>query len=199
MKKALLFTFISAILVVSASAQRADLAFGAGTTFSPGPSSSDVNSGNFFLPSAGGGTYLSASGQFLIRHSLGAGGEVSWKASQGLYAGYQPYRPILYDFYGIYAPRVNRHVGFEVLAGIGGEDLRFYTPYYNCNFTGCTDYVSSNHFMGTFGAGVKFYPTGGNWFIRPEVRAYLVHNNEEFNSSRIVRTGVSIGYSFGGE
>lgn len=199
MKKYLLFSFISAVLVVSASAQRADLAFGVGTTMSPGPSSSDVNSGNFFAPSSGGGTYLNAGGNFLIKHSLGVGGEVSWRASQALYDGYQPYRPILYDFYGIYAPRINRHVGAEVLAGVGGESLRFYTDFVNCNFSGCTNYVSNNHFMGVFGAGLKLYPTGGNWFIRPEIRSYLVRNNQEFNSNRIVRTGISIGYSFGGE
>lgn len=166
---------------------------------SPGPSSADVNSGNFFTPSIGGGTYLGASGDFLLRHNIGVGGEVSWRASQALYDGFQPYRPIFYDFYGIYSPRLNRHVAVDLLAGIGGESLRFYTDVANCNFSGCTNYFSSNHFMGTFGAGLKLYPTGGNWFIRPEVRAYLVNNNQEFSSGRIVRTGISIGYSFGGD
>jgi len=50
--------------------------------------------------------------------------------------------------------------------------------------------------MGVFGGGLKLYPKG-NFFIEPEVRLYLVHNNIEFSSNRVVRSGVSIGYSFG--
>ena len=89
--------------------------------------------------------------------------------------------------------------GAEALAGIGGESIRFYTgSYYNCDIYGnCTNYVSSNHFMGDFGGGLRFYPYG-NFFVRPEVRLYLINNNEEFSSSHVVRYGVSIGYAFGG-
>ena len=51
--------------------------------------------------------------------------------------------------------------------------------------------------MGVFGGGLKIYPKG-NIFIRPEVRLYLVNNNVEFSSNRVVRSGISIGYTFGG-
>jgi len=191
----LLFLFSVAI---SMNAQSGDVAFGVGTVTSPQPSASAVNSGGFFAPSIGGGAYLSFTGDFLIKHNLGVGGEISWRASQNLYDGYQPYRPLFFDGYGIWAPRFGKHFGVEALAGIGAESSRFYQNYYYCSyFAGCTNYTSSNHFMGVFGGGLKFYPHG-NIFIRPEVRLYVVHNNVEFSSGRVVRSGVSIGYTFGG-
>ena len=60
-----------------------------------------------------------------------------------------------------------------------------------------TNYSSDKHFMGDFGAGIKFYPKGG-FFVRPEAKLYLVNNNLNFSSARITRFGLSIGYTFGG-
>jgi hypothetical protein len=99
----------------------------------------------------------------------------------------------------MYGRRFTKHFGVEALAGIGGESIRFYSnSYTNCDYYGdCTNYVSSNHFMGDLGGGVRFYPYG-NFFVRPEVRLYLINNNVEFSSSHPVRYGVSIGYAFGG-
>lgn len=86
-----------------------------------------------------------------------------------------------------------------MIAGIGAESLRFYNNFYTCSYiAGCTNYTSSNHFMGVFGGGLKLYPKGG-FFIRPGVRLYVIHNNVEFNSGTPVRAGVSIGYTFGKE
>jgi len=146
-----------------------------------------------------GGTYLNFSGDFLLKHHLGVQGEIAWRATDNLYLGYQPYRPLFYDFGGIYANRLNKHVGVEASAGIGATSIRFYNNYYTCGYvSGCTNYTSSNHFMGAFGGGIKFYPTH-SIFIRPEVRYYLIHNNVEFASGHALRTGVSIGYTFGGD
>jgi hypothetical protein len=186
------------VTAVSAFAQSGDISFGMSTVTSPGTSNADPNSGFLVAPSIRGGSYLSFTGDFLLRHSLGVGGEISWRASQGLYGGYQPYRPLFYDVFGVYAPKFNKYAGASLLAGIGAESNRFYTGQITCSgFSGsCTNYTSSNHFMGVFGGGLKLYPKG-NFFIEPEVRLYLVHNNVEFSSSRMVRSGVSIGYSFG--
>lgn len=190
--------FVPSFLFAQASG---DVAFGVSTTTSPGPSADIVNSGSPYAPGIGGGTYLNFSGNFLLKHDFGVGGEISWRAAQNLYAGYQPYRPLFYDVHAVYAPKLSKNFGLELLAGIGAESVRFYTGIYTCSyFSGtCTNYESSNHFMGVFGGGLKIYPTGGNWFIRPEVRLYTVRNNVEFNSGRIVRSGISIGYSFGGQ
>ncbi len=148
-----------------------------------------------------GGAYLSVGGSIKPAswHNFGVGGEVSWRASQNLYLGYQPYRPIFYSANAVYSPKLGKHAELDLLAGIGAESLRFYNNYYTCSYvSGCTNYTSSNHFMGVFGAGIKAYVKGG-FFIRPEVRLYTIHNNVEFDTSTPVRAGVSIGYSFGGE
>jgi hypothetical protein len=193
----MLILFLVTLAAIAANAQTGDVAFGVSGLKSTYPSSSVVNSGNPYAPSMGGGTYLSFSGDYVPWHRFGFGGEVSWRAKQNLYLGYQPYRPIFYNANAVYAPQFGKHLGADLIAGIGAESLRFYNNFYTCSYVaGCTNYTSSNHFMGVFGGGFKIYPKGG-FFIRPEVRLYVIHNNLEFSSGTPVRAGVSIGYSFG--
>jgi hypothetical protein len=181
-----------------ARAQQIDVAFAGGSLNSPGNSLS----GGTLLPGEGGGAFVGFNGDVLfkpfLQGSIGVQAEVNWKASQTLYGGQVPYRPLFYDFNAMYGRRFSTLFGIEALAGIGGESIRFYTGNYNCDYYGnCSNYVSSNHFMGDVGGGLRFYPYG-NFFVRPEVRLYLINNNEEFSSSHVVRYGVSIGYAFGG-
>ena len=175
-----------------AQAQQFDAAFGFSALTAP-VGSTDA-SGTFF-PSNRGGLYPSFSADFLVAHHIGVQGEVAWRARQNNYGGYQPYRPIFYDFNGIWAPQLGKKFGAELMAGVGGEDLRFYQGTYTCSFISCTNYVSSNHFDGHLGAGLRYY-VWGNLFVRPEAHVYFVHNNNEFSSGRAGRFGVSIGYSF---
>ena len=176
----------------NAFAQQFDAAFGVGGVTAP---SGTVTQGGSTTISQRGGAYPAFSADVLLKHNFGVGGELAWRASQNLYGGFQPYRPLFYDFNGIYAPKVGKHLQPEVMAGIGWESLRFYTPTFQCNFVSCTDYVSSNHFMGHFGAGIRYY-VWGHLFIRPEAHLYLIHNNVEFPSSQAARFGMSIGYTF---
>jgi hypothetical protein len=189
---AILFT--SCLLVGTARGQQIDAAFGFGTlTSAAGKTTNGV-----FFPSMGGGGYPSFSADFLLVHRMGIEGDISWRGSQNLYGAYQPYRPILYTFNAIWAPKLAKPVTAELLAGIGGEDIRFYTPYLNCGYvTGCTNYISSNHFLGDFGGGIRAY-FWRNAFVRPEVRLYLINNNNEFSSGVATRYSISLGYSFGG-
>jgi hypothetical protein len=121
---------------------------------------------------------------------------VSWRASQASYQDLQPFRPLFYDFNGIWSPPISRKVAPELMAGIGAESLRFYQPFFSCGiFSGCTNYTSTTHFMGHIGGGVKIYAFG-NVFIRPEAHLYLIHNNVEFAGPRANSFGVSIGYTF---
>lgn len=187
------------ILVGSAQAQEFHGAFGFGTVTAPGPS---TDSSGFPFPSLSGGLYPSFSGIFLFKRHIGFGGEVAWRARQAVYGGTisnfsfaQPYRPIFYDFNAVYGSRFGKKFGGDVMAGIGGEDLRFYTPYYTCGITSCTNYQSSNHFAGHFGADLRYY-FWGHAFIRPEAHYYVVHNNVEFNKANVARYTISIGYSF---
>jgi hypothetical protein len=175
--------------------QQGDVAFGVGTLSAPSASSA---SGSYSPQSMGGGAYPVFSGDFLFWHHFGAGAEVSWRASQSNYTAFgalQPFRPIFYDFNGVYGPTLGKHLGAEIMAGIGAVSLRFYQPFFNCSFSGCTNYVSSNHFLGHFGGGLKLYVHGG-FFVRPEAHFYLIRNNFEFSSARATRYGISIGYTF---
>jgi hypothetical protein len=178
-----------------AQAQKVDVAFGISTV--DAPPASDADGVNHLPVSLNGGTYPGFSGDVLFFHHMGIGGEVYWKASQGDYLGSGvPYRPFFYDVNAVYSPKLASHTYLELLGGIGALSTRFYTGI-NCGQTGCTNYQDSNHFMGHFGAGIKFYPKG-NFFVRPEAHLYLVNNNVDYSSARAVRYGLSIGYTFGG-
>jgi hypothetical protein len=177
----------------AAHAQQIDAAFGVGTI----TSGSSTTTNGIFYPSLTGGAYPSFSADFLLLHRVGIEGDIAWRASQGLYGGFQPYRPIFYSFNAIWAPKLAKPVTAELIAGIGGESLRFYTPYLNCGYTGCAPYLSSNHFMGDFGGGIRAY-FWRDAFIRPEVRLYLINNNIEFSHNYATRYSISLGYSFGG-
>src|SRR5882672_8414151 len=102
-------------------AQQADIAFGVSTTLS---SSYNNSSQSYPLQSAKGGAYAGVSADVIFKHRIGFGGNVSWKASQGIYDGYQPYRPIYYDFDAVFQPRLGKKIGADLQAGIGGESIR---------------------------------------------------------------------------
>lgn len=181
-------------VVLPAVAQQVDVAIAGGSVIS----SNSKFSSQGLVPGQGGGTYIGFNGDVLFHGNLGVQAEVNWRASQGIYAGLFPYRPVFWDFNAIYAKRFSPRLGAEVLGGIGGESVRFYSGQYNCDYYGnCTNYVSSNHFMADFGGGLRVY-VWRNAFIRPELRLYLVHNNVEFSSNYPLRYGVSLGYTFGG-
>ena len=175
-------------------AQQLDGAFGVSTLVAP--SNTTLTTSNFTPQSIGGGAFPAISADYLWKNHLGIQGEVAWRGTQNVYGGYQPFRPILYDFNAMYAPYLGKHVELEFLGGIGSQSTRFYNSYYQCNFYGCSDYSSSSHFMGHVGGGIRLY-VWNRFFVRPEAHAYFVHNNWEFNSSQSQRYGISIGYSFG--
>ena len=188
----------TALLTASfAVAQQVDAAFGLGTVIST--SGSNVSpSSNYFPQDVGGGVFPGLSADFMLRHRFGVGGEIFWRAGQNSYFGYQPFRPIFWNFNGVWAPQIRTRLGAELVAGIGEESIRYYQPYAICSsFTGCTDYTSQGHLMGAFGGGLRVYVTE-HVFVRPEARLYLIHDNFQFSSGHATRVGVSVGYSFGG-
>ena len=168
-----------------------EAAFGLGTLTAPSASSA---SRDYSPVTLSGGLYPSFNANFFIRHNFGVGGEIAWRAKQNLYLGYQPYRPLFTDINAVWAPHIGKGATAELMGGLGAESLHFY-GFTSCGFSGCTNYVSSNHFMGHFGAGLK-YNIWGHMFVRPEAHLYLIHNNVEFSSPYATRFGVSIGYSF---
>jgi len=200
MRKLALFSvvFLIFLLPKSALAQKGegvDMYFGGGTTIAPSASSA---SGNYFPESLSGGTYLNFGGSFFFKKHLGINAEMAWRAGRATYpepifSFNQPYRPIFYDFNGVFAEPLGKHATGEVFGGIGAEGIHFYVPGSSC--LGCVNYASSNHFMGDFGGAVRLY-VKGNFFVRPEARFYLIHNNFEFSSNHVTRVGVGLGYTF---
>src|SRR5262249_1932165 len=138
-------------------AQEFDAAFGAGTMFAPSAASA---SGNHNPVTLSGGTYPVFSAALILKRQLGVRGELALRASRNLYAGFQPERPLFYDFGGIYAPKLGKFATAELQAGIGWESIRFYQPFLTCGTFTCTDFASSNHFMGHFGGGIRYYIHG---------------------------------------
>lgn len=188
--------------VFAAHAQEFDPAFGlSGFT---APSAFDA-SGQYSSQALSGGVFPNFSGDFIItsKSRLGINANVVWRGGRNTYnpvltGGFTvPFRPILYTFNALYAPRLNDRVTLEMYGGLGGESTRFYQGSYTCSFTGCTNYTSSNHFLGDIGGGIRFYVTK-RFFVRPEAQMYFVRNNFEFAGATATRAGVSIGYTFGG-
>jgi len=177
---------------VSLHAQELDLGLGFGTVTAPKAS---INSSGFLIPSLSGGLYTSVSGTVRLKR-IGFNGQVAWRTRQAVYLGIQPYRPLFYDFNAVYGHTWHKKAGADVMAGIGAESLRFYTPYYTCSgFSGCSNYSSSNHFLFHVGGDFRYY-IWHTVFIRPEAHYYIVHNNVEFNNVNPFRFAIAIGYSF---
>ncbi len=181
------------LTVSTAHAQQLDLAFGFNGVTAPSAS----EAGPDHQPQTiGGGVFPSFSANALLWGRLGVQGEVAWRVGQNLYAGVQPFRPIFFDFNGIWVPEFGDVAAAELMAGFGFQSTRFYQGTFNCSaLSGCTNYVSSNHLMGHLGAGFRYYVTH-SIFVRPEAHFYFVRNNLEFSGSGVNRYGVSIGYSW---
>jgi hypothetical protein len=192
-----ILVFCASLLFVGAlQAQQIDAQFGLSGINAPSATNFDVTSTDHAPQSLTGGVYPGFAADFIFWHNLGFNGEISWKASQALYQQAIPYRPIFYDFNAVYARKVSR-VGFALMGGIGAESVRFYGPTSCSGFTGqCTNYVSSNHFLGHLGGALRLYVTH-SVYVAPEAHFYFVHNNVEFTSDRATRYGVNIGYTFG--
>lgn len=196
-KSALLAVLLGLFLTAAAYAQQGDAMIGFGTALSRGTTSCGVSS--CVIPEHGG-LYMNLGADVIFHKRFGAAFDAAWRAGQGDYAGLGiPYRPILFDFNGVYQPRLSKKIGADLFGGIGWQSTRFYGFSYstNCVYFGAC-YNSSNHFLVDVGAGVRYY-AWGNLFVRPEIRYYHVFNNTaDFASDNVFRVGASIGYTIGG-
>jgi hypothetical protein len=177
-----------------ARAQQIDLAVGDSTTVSSKYSSS---SQAFPLGSEKGGAYPSFSADVIFKNRFGVNAEVAVRAKQGLYNGYQGFRPVFYDVNAIFAPRLSEKLSADLMAGVGGESVIFYNRYASCSPyypSGCVTHISSTHVLAHVGGGVRYY-FWHSFFIRPEAHLYLIPNNTQFNSNYVGRVGVSVGYT----
>ena len=196
---AVVFSFLA--LATLASAQQGDAMVGFGTVASPGAYACGTTSSINFICPEKGGLYINAGGDVIFHHRFGLGFDASWRASQGLYPQTEvPYRPIIFDFNGVYQPRLSKRIGADLFGGVGWQDTRYYgyTNNFSCNALGAC-YNSSNHFLVDVGAGLRYY-VWGHFFVRPEARYYRIFNNTvDFTSDNVFRVGASIGYTIGPE
>jgi hypothetical protein len=185
---ATIFAFF--VLPNLASAQQGVAMFGFGTLVS----SQSCNAVTLVCAEKGG-LFTNIGADVIFHKRLGFAFDATWRTSQGNYSG-QPYRPILFDFNGVYQPRISKKVGADLMGGIGWQTTRFYLPYCTNQFT-CNNYTSSNHFLVDVGAGLRYY-VWGHVFVRPEVRYYRILNNTDvFSSDNVFHVGASIGYTIG--
>ena len=186
------FIFLASL----SQAQQADAMLGFGTIMSSGSTACGANS--CVIPEKGG-LYPTISADVIFHKRVGFNFEASWRARQGNYAGLGiPFRPILFDFNGVYQPHLSKKAGVDLMGGIGWQSTRFYgyQPTSNCVFFGAC-YTSSNHFLVDVGGGIRYY-LRGHVFVRPEAHFYhIVNNTADFSSNNVVRVGASIGYTIG--
>ena len=204
MRKFALFATLFAFAMIAslASAQQGDAMFGFGTLVSSG--SNTACSASFTSNCVGpekGGLFTTISGDVIFHKRFGVNAEANWRTKQALdnTGGGILYRPILFDFNGVYQPHLGKKFGADLLGGIGWQTTRFYeyTNTFSCLDLGSC-YNSYNHFLVHFGGGVRYY-VWDHFFVRPEVHYYHILNNTDvYTNSNVIRVGASIGYTIGG-
>lgn len=200
-KLTLLASVLSLLLLASfASAQQADAMLGFGTIMATGTNTSSCSVFSSACLGEKGGLYPTISGDVIFHKRVGFNFEASWRGKQGLDLanGGQYYRPILFDFNGVYQPRLGKKAGLDLMGGVGWQSTRFYAYNNSSNcvvFGSC--YTSNNHFLVHVGGGIRYY-VWGHVFVRPEAHFYHILNNSDvFINNNVVRVGASIGYTIG--
>jgi hypothetical protein len=176
--------------------------FGGGSAHvgSNGQSIDTFGNGTLYNTPSMGGTFLDFGGGLMLTDHFGAAAQVSWRATQGDYAGLK-YRPIFYDFDGIWQPAKRGRIAPELRAGIGGVSLRYYYNQSSCDqFAGCSSsnqYLeTSRHFQVHLAAALRIRATE-HVFIRPAFDVHYVNNFYQFGSNWVPAYSVSVGYAFG--
>jgi len=177
-----------------AHSQQIDVALGAGSLIS---SKNSTASQTYLAPPEKGGTYASFSFDRIYANRFGFSAEGSWRVKQTLYNYFQQYRPVLYDFNAVFAPRLGKKTSAILMAGAGGQTVLFYRPYGGCYYaSGCVTHLNSNHVLLHVGGGIN-YAVWRHVFVRPEAHYYrIVNNTDVFHSDNVLRLSVSVGYTF---
>ena len=123
------------------------LGFGGAHDSSTGATIETFSDGNLYKTPSLGGFFAHLGASVFVTKQLGVGGEISWKTSQGDYAGI-PCRPILYNVDAIFRPAkfTTKRLMPELRAGIGGARLRF-VPVDNQSCAQVLGCPASDHFQ----------------------------------------------------
>ena len=190
--------------LATAQTPQGNIYFGLGTaTNSSNGQSLDVfGTGNYVNTPKMTGLFADVGGSLMLTPHFGAGAQVSWRASSGNYSGLN-YRPIFYDFNGVWQPVRTKRFVPEVQAGIGGVRVGFSVNQTQCDaLVGCQSYTagseSSSHFQAHAAIAARLYVTP-HIFFRPAVDAHWVNNFFQFGSNWVPQYSLGIGYTVGGE
>jgi hypothetical protein len=194
------FVMLCLCAAVAGAQTRVDAYFAMGTAHDPSSNQQIdfTGTGTALSPPSLGGVFGTLGGGAMLTPSLGVGAEVMFRFAQGDYAGLG-YRPIFYDFNGIWTPSLGtRHVMPEVQAGFGGVNMRFYgggAQSYNPYTGAVSDFAgSSNHLQLHLGVGLRFY-VKPHLFVRPQFDYRYVRNFKEFGNSGVPAYTIAVGYS----
>ncbi|MGA2713976.1 MAG: hypothetical protein ABSG41_12790 [Bryobacteraceae bacterium] len=199
---ALCFGFLAGAPLVMAQQGNVYIGLGTATDSSSGQALDVFGTGNFVNTPKINGLFATVGGGFMLTSHFGAGAEINWRAGSGDYAGLN-YRPVFYDFNGIWQPIKTKRFVPEVQAGIGGVHLGFSANQQECSLiVGCSTVSlgseSSNHFQAHFAVAARLYVTP-HIFLRPAVDAHWVNNFFQFGSDWVPEYTMGLGYSFGGQ
>lgn len=190
--------------LVNAQVPQANVYFGLGTAHADSSNQTidPLGIGIFRTTPKITGLFGTVGGGLMLTSHFGAGAQFSWRTGTGDYAGVN-YRPMFYDFNGIWQPIKSKRFVPEIQAGIGGASVRFSANTTQCDqLTGCSTVnlgsESSSHFQTHLAAAARLYVTP-RLFIRPAVDAHYVNNFFQFGSNWVPEYSLGVGYSFGGE
>ena len=188
--------FVVPVQVVCAQEVNAYLGFGSAHDSSSNLQINTFSDGTLYKTPNLGGLFTALGASVFINKHVGVGAEVSWRPSQGDYAGLK-YRPSFYSFDGIFRSGRGSTKRFEpeFRAGLGGARVSytFDDPQFCDQVPGCP---ASNHFQVHLAAAARWYLTD-HLFLRPALDIHYVNNLFEFGSNWVPRYSVGIGYGFG--
>jgi Outer membrane protein beta-barrel domain len=160
------------------------------------------------------GLMMGFRGNVLLTKHFGIGADVSFQPGKQDYATFPSSaiqagganlqsRTTFYDVDAVVQPLKGRRAALELLAGIGGANLKFYaTGSSNDAVLGTQNfsqlYGSSNHFQVHTGAGVNIFLTK-NVFVRPQFDLHYVTNLNQFGRNAVTQESIWVGYRWGGE
>ncbi|MGD1073466.1 MAG: hypothetical protein ABSB15_25425 [Bryobacteraceae bacterium] len=186
-----------------ASAQQFNGYYSVGTTVDSSSNTQidTFGTGSPFTTPRMGGLFSDFGASFMATKQFGAGADISWRDTQGAYAGLN-YRPLFYNFDGIYQPVKTKRFAPELRLGLGGVHLGYSLNQTACNsFTGCSTATegvgSSEHFQMHAEVAARFYVTN-HIFVRPAVEAHWVNDFFQFGSNWVPQYSIGVGYSIGG-
>lgn len=190
-----MFLFSTAFLTAQS---RVDVYFGMGTARTYSNAQFLDSTGNVVQAPSLGGVFGTIGGGLFLKPSFGVGAQVSWRFTQADFAGLG-YRPVFYDFNGIWTPISAKRVVPEFQAGFGGASLRFYNPnqpYYDYSTGRISTYAgSSNHLQLHVAAGLRFF-IKPHLFVRPQLDYHWVRNlTNELGTNSVPEYTIAIGYS----